>query len=910
MADKEQVYQELLWAGLEDEGEEAAPSNLLARYYETVANGPMSSYRRIAQSGGKQGQSYYAHVLDGVNVLHKLFAAGVIQVKSAEQGRLEEHLLLAAFTVHDINKIEEYNNRDSRVSYHNIATSDNIAAELTRLGMADFFPEWEQYLEEIKLLAHCHQHQANPTYDMNLANYHGRYDHERVRLLGNLMLATDNLDLSHTLDESDHKQKFLAHVNALGKHHIWVTHRLGENRGLFSNLAHNTIVAYLQARHTHDGRTNIVDLLYYPEGVAYLIPMREPFAWSDEDTAAVARQLAIAVDKKKLVGFKKFIKGSPSGIKVDKSALQGGATFSEIAAVIYSKVRFKKFSDKKHNDYLRKLRPDIVATAARGDETAAAAQALLNQADPIVPFNQEGLRRGDLAAAYRNLLEDHLKDRLKQVHKREPWPQVYAMLEMTKQQQALADQVDAYRRGYFIARDCPMPLDTIFARIMEDLVTLIGEQQAAPSENVDLGAYFTYLQANLEVSSHRSQADFKASLRRYISSNHKQCATCSTPGASEELMAANVPSSLAVQFFSNRLAGGWMHDPKRNVCAICRTQFIIERLAWPSHSDKHSGEYTTFYLHLYPYAFFTAPYLSAIKKLFTSFRNENLGEDETAPPSAETDKSEAAAEPSADLGSGSLLLEYDRFYTSLSQRYDEGLKAVIQVRGNYLAKPGKLNGIGVPEFSESLGNTPTLPLTAPGKNSYTKQYIFALRYALIVAEFFACRVVLSRTPTPLFGSDYLDAHQLTFFSDGAPRSLRWLLPADGYRSSESYRTNQTGGGSDYQQRKKQWGHEQPSSDGYASYENIGRRLAILNRLASLLQVTNKRGETNKDDLVQDFALAAADDPMALYYVADRAIEQLVSSEGGDTHGREAKIKFLSKQVANLLKGITDTTKEE
>ena len=36
---------------------------------------------------------------------------------------------------------------------------------------------------------------------------------------------------------------------------------------------------------------------------------------------------------------------------------------------------------------------------------------------------------------------------------------------------------------------------------------------------------------------------------------------------------------IGVQSFSNRLEGGSSREPKRNVCDVCRAQFILEKLA-------------------------------------------------------------------------------------------------------------------------------------------------------------------------------------------------------------------------------------------------------------------------------------------------------------------------------------------
>src|SRR2546421_7592795 len=227
---------ELTWVDNDSE-EDNEELDLLARYFREIASGPMTSYRRIIQGGNKQGQNYYAHVLDGITVLHKLRTAEVVEISE-----LEEKLLFAAFTIHDINKMPPYGGRDVKLSYTNITTNKNIVTELRRLDFSRFFYEWEDYLEDIKLLAHLHQHNAAPVFDLDQNDHDYTLHYERLLELGQLMYAVDNLDLSHTLSENKHKQGFIAIVSALSERRWrWVTHRLGENRGLFSNIIHNEV---------------------------------------------------------------------------------------------------------------------------------------------------------------------------------------------------------------------------------------------------------------------------------------------------------------------------------------------------------------------------------------------------------------------------------------------------------------------------------------------------------------------------------------------------------------------------------------------------------------------------------------------------------------------------------------------
>src|SRR5215469_1589660 len=345
---------ELRWLGTSHE-EDEDQSDLLAEYYREVASGPMTSYRRIIQGGNKQGQNYYAHVLDGITVLHKLRAAGIVEMSD-----IEERLLLAAYTVHDMNKIPHYGGRDVKLSFANIATCKNIGTELRRIDFGRFFYEWEEYLEDIRLLIHLHQHDAAPVFDLDQGKHSYKLLYERLLEFGELLYAVDNLDLSHTLAESNHKESFIVVINRIsGRRWRWIKHRLGENRGLLSNIIHNEVVAYLCEKHTHNDRATIVDLLYYPDGVAYLLPEREQFTWSDSDTGTVAQRIAQAITAKKGSNFERFVMRKPRGIKVANTAIEGEVTFTDIMYIIRRVVDRKRYSEKKYKELNDNLRTDI-----------------------------------------------------------------------------------------------------------------------------------------------------------------------------------------------------------------------------------------------------------------------------------------------------------------------------------------------------------------------------------------------------------------------------------------------------------------------------------------------------------------------------------------------------------------------
>ena len=888
---------ELTWLLKDAEEEDQGADDRLAAYYNTVANGPMKDYRQIIQGGSKQGQNYYVHVLDGINVLHKLRVAQVVKIND-----LEEELLFAAYTIHDMNKMPSYGGRNSVLSYANIVTLTNIRTELTRIDMARFFPAWEAYIEEIKLLMLLHQHDTAPLADLNLNNHHYTLPYKRLLELGKLMYAVDNLDLSHTLSEKNHKQNSLMSINKIAERRWrWVTHHLGENRAVFSNLIHNTVVEYLQARHTQNEQPIMVDLLYYPDGVAYLLPEREAFTWSEDENNALAQCVAKSIESKQALSLHQLIKASQLGIRVSQAAIESGASYTAIMYTIRKRVDSKAYTQTWHSGYIQKLRPDLEAAVTHSDQVVSTlAATLLGQPEPIVPHEQDLLKRGELALAYYNLLNDHLKERLSKAHQHDPWTHIYKQLKLPQEKYAFYTQVNHYRRAYFIARDSEESVDTLFERMLADVADLLGETVEKVADSSYLRAY---LSEHLEFQTAGYARDFTAHLRYYCTARHKQCCMCSSVSPTVKLMDSEVPANMGVQVFSNRLRGG-SGEPKRNVCPICRTQLVLEKLTRVAfeRNKKNNEKYTNFYLHFYPYAFFTRSYQDAIYFTLKNVVHED---------------------------SQCFFLKREGYYQAWDQQLDQSLNTQmarqvqrVQEKSEAQFKAGatKINGVSVPLFSEAISNTPTLPLNAPGEN-YTQQFLFALTHALMIADFFGCRVAMSRTPFPLLSNDYMAEHKLIFFTDGVPLNLRWILPTNEYRSLETYREGQAkDGGAEYIQHKSHWQNEQLDKQGYIAYENISRRLAILYQLARQLNLNPEETE----QFLMEIALALADDPFSVYRVVDLAIEKQVrgtrhKSEGGNKNtskrtgadkagarqqsAPEQMAMYLSKRVAPLLEEL-------
>lgn len=828
----------------------------LKDYVEAIANKKLRKYRDIVQWGKKEGQTYYNHILDGVMTLGRLCALEPLQITYTEA-----RCLFLAFTVHDINKIEEYGGRKA---YPDIATPENIHTELASLDASSFFSVWHDYLNDIVTLAHLHQGHLAKTLAGVDRRPEQRMEHQlegglsRVKQLGYLIQSVDELALSKTLDERANKDKFLFKLNAActSEQYHFITHRLSEYRGVLTNVIHNSVVAYLREKYPAS-----LDLLYYPDGVAYLFPKYVNVVWEDTDVVAVAKRVTLRLAELQADQLGQFIKGRPFGIAVDKAAIESGATPEELLGAIYSIVARKRYTEDRGAQRENDVRGDLRAAFTGGKaspELATQIEDLLT-ATTILPREEERIRSGEYATAYRNLVNDHSSAFGLPVE--DAWTHLYQTLELPTGNYALYNIVNTYRRGFFIARDLPAHLATVDALHERFLSVLLSEMSddaegssvedhAQDEQGSSLTRSLTdYLRRTLLLSTTSATRDFSGYLREYVTAQNHQCCNCSTMLPTQNWMTANVPASIGVQSFSNRLAGGALREPKRQICPICRAQFILEKIAWVGHSSKMglpktsaSGAkapgYTTFYLYLYPHGYFTEPFLQAWVGEIERLRDQ----DSTA------------------------------FYIKLPEAFRKWAAGDI---GYVPIFSTKLNGVALPQLSEATRNIPILPINAPGQN-YGEQFLVALEKAVLLRAFFGCRIVLSRLPAPP-----IDAASLqTLFVDGLPRNLLWLV------------AEPTSGAALYQ-------HEANLTD--VQVAALEQRLQLFHQLRDALYIPG-----NDRDLVHELAVEAGDDPFRLYHALDRAIEAKAAAEtrgGSKGIAPEIRATMLSRTVAPIAREL-------
>jgi CRISPR-associated protein Csc3 len=857
-----------------DDEEEQGSGDVYAQYLALVANGKMRRYKQIVhERGAKQGQSYYGHVMDITAVANQLR-------QTIDLSATEMRCVLLALTIHDMNKIPPYNKRPDgkEAKYADAATPEHVWEELKQLEVGAFFPGWNEYLLDIVILAHFHQESATGTtlvIDQRKLN-ECRLPRERIKgPLKSLMKAADKADNSHSGDYADPREMhrrdvLLSHINTAmqERQYRFIGHRLAELRGLFTNIIHNELVAFF--RETY-GELACIDLLYYPEGVHYLLDKTIPLTWGNQTLQAVATRIQNRLAGMQLDALIQFIKARPAGIAVDVAAINSGATVEQIFEVISGIVNRKLYKpdwlEERNKNTLKDVQEALSKTGIEVD-LKERIQALLDKQAALIPSNEAALKRGEFASAYRKFLEDHRADQLKAI-KVDAWTRTYQLFKLPETNYGLYNLIDPYRRGYFLATDLPdMPIEAMEQVVLNDLSVLEEQASASmaakkgkaikqetfddaiaeeeiPIASLDSAYLVDYLKRNLEVWDSLPQTkpvggiDFQESLRLYADPKrqHEQCCYCGSALPAEEWMSAQVPGNIGVQSFSNRLEGGSKYEPKRNVCDTCRMQFILEKMAWRSHGDKQGAKQSTFYLHLFPYAFFTKTQLHAWWRSIDHLR---------------------------DSDHTSFLIDTRTYFREVEAKED-----IISVRGYRKS----INGLGLPAFSETVSNTPVLPIVAPGEN-YGLQFLLALEKAVVLSRWFECRIILSRSPVPPLNlaHQYVDEKPVVLMIEGMPRNLSWLLPS--------------------------------TSLDPAGAAHLCDTLGHLHRIADTLYYQG----ADTDEIIHDLASAAADDPLSLYYETDRLIEQKLAHEKGtrtQAPSPEQQAIFLSRQLAPVLHILAD-----
>lgn len=689
-------------------------------YVDRVVNAGLMDYKRedYIQYGGKAGEPLYVHVLNGVCVLETLRAL-------LDLTDTEAQVLYTAFTIHDINKV-----LSERTHFGRQAIPDNLDAEINRLGLDGFFPDYADYMEDITLLVRGHGGHSSFASESLIVKRKSAYrlGLNRVTALIELMRAADAVELSQTLEEKTHKDAFLSHLNAFvdGMQYTFVTHRLAEHRGLLTNVLHNAIVDELQEAF------GLIPLLFYPEGVVYLARRGEHLALTDEHVVNMAKRAAGAVTAMTAEKLSDFVDSKPGGITIDPKCLELGLPFRDILRVVAGRAQTRnRDPDQLEQKARGRAQRDFAGNEGRFPDIADDVAASLDSNEPLVSRSESKLYLGELARAYYIFLKDHCGAD-------DPWQAVYDLLDLPRKRWPFYEFFDArWDRAYVLADDIRLSEEAVAERLIEDGQARLAELAGEEDPNAVLLTEYLSRQVSFSFAQEQ-QREFTDHLAHYVTHQHKQCVHCSTVFETDRWMAADVRGGITVQAFSNRLRGG-PGDPKKYVCAICKLQFLLEKLNFAAVSGENPV-----YLHLFPYSFLTAPFIQGLR---TTIRR---------------------------------ILEQDVTVRALLPNTEQAFRAgdVTQLRFASRTKEDRpySYGLYLPRFSQTVGNLLIFPFNSPGAND-SERFLFALWNAMLLQRHFGCKVLLSESPVvPLDKESFGD-----LFVDNAALSCRGLVTRGDYR---------------------------------------------------------------------------------------------------------------------------------
>ena len=182
-------------------------------------------------------------------------------------------------------------------------------------------------MKDIEVLVRAHSRFHN-TYGETLDQNYDPYSLDRDRLLNDLVpiiRAIDVIDLSKTLEERPKKRDFLLEINSVCDiQYKFVYHKVSEQRGILTSLIHNEIVRSLESE------KDLLPLLYYPDGVAYLVDRDQDVHITTDEIVGIGNAVVRNIESKTRKEFIKFIQGSPAGIKVDEKCIALGVSFAKI----------------------------------------------------------------------------------------------------------------------------------------------------------------------------------------------------------------------------------------------------------------------------------------------------------------------------------------------------------------------------------------------------------------------------------------------------------------------------------------------------------------------------------------------------------------------------------------------------
>jgi CRISPR-associated protein Csc3 len=581
---------------------------VLAEYVEVVGPYLLEEFSLLTAKGGTgdydylEDQSMLSHILNGVFPTLR-----IVRWARRPLSPDEERLYLAAYTLHDLDKLCQVRHLSVADFEHEAQFYSFLEDWMTRLALDQFLGNWSDKRGDLAyLILNTHKvWGANlnfPSFDLTLP----------TRRLGELReMCTFSDKIAYLVKQpSDIVEQEALRESLLslgGGQFDFAYHQLAENKGLLTNVLNNALLGLLQ------NELGWRPLLFFPTGVVYLreraergrpLPTREDLAQRVEERLTKTCKDRLV---RNLNGFTRDGKGFkfPDYYRTFFGVSDLLRTIASGAVKIIREG--KDPSAGKRCEKLRQIQAEDNTLAGRDFDFA----------DDL---------RVDLLAEFLDQVEVEL-GRVPEVGSERAASKVLELLDLTD----LRDDFAAVPRdtraggvplhwyfaaGKYLARHPGLDagqmralLDDIAARASDAFSSEIAQYDARRS---GFAALRDYVQQVVDINGGLPlQRDFAAELERYEAQKRLGrgaqvgCSLCSSPFATVEQMETDVVFNPQVYTGKRPLGSSKL---KRGICELCQIEMMLRQILLRSRFTLVGGGYEDVkikWFYLYPAYFFT-----------------------------------------------------------------------------------------------------------------------------------------------------------------------------------------------------------------------------------------------------------------------------------------------------------------
>lgn len=709
-------------------------------------------------------QSMLTHLLNGIfptmRLLRTLDERGIRQLSDTQK-----QVYLLAYCMHDLDKVlkqqslhgAEVIHAKGGLDTHDRAAVDAVADEARRqidaLGLATFFPNYRDYLDDIVFLA-VNTQKARGTH-LNSYLFRFGLKERQLSVLRQLCAYSDVMAyLVRSPSDIMHGRGAVALRDGLALISqdtlAFAYHKLKDVRGLLTNVLNQSVMQFLQAQ-------GLIPYLFFPDGVVYLA---EAGTKPNMDQSALAH----AVKKELTRVCRARIERDSPGFKFDPKGLVKKPNY------------YHDFLSA--GDYVRLIARQSIALTTRDISATPAGKLREMKAEGLIPADidvayEPDVRVGVLARFLINLWKEvfhRLEDGTASAQLAQ---RVLDRLELADSW-AVADRIPGkggveYKWFWLAARYLAAhPGIDVYQGtgnlqdLFDEIVALVLPEVEPCLEKALTGNYMLhvgpYLAETLEVSLWAETVslvpDFAAELERYVGAKRPRkatliCTLCHSayPTVRQEDAAVLFQPWVyknKLPLYAGSNAGG--------VCALCSLELMLRQIMLRGDLRLTGSKFESMrskYFYLYPAYFFTNETARFVRSFVERFRQINFFEVRK--------QLKAGGLTPADF------LNLDTFVVS----------------------PDDLEEIedwGYLKMDYPPDSFPALiffGMRASGKDSDTEAWAHPAFMALILPLVLNVKVVVSESPAPLFasGADFKE----TVVVDGPHPYLRHLLTTDRLR---------------------------------------------------------------------------------------------------------------------------------